>query len=68
MSLITTVIINPASAGGKTGKHLSEIREKIRYFLGKQTKIRLTTKPNDATKFTRIFPDEWFPDQDLYVL
>lgn len=53
MSLITTVIINPASAGGKTGKHLSEIREKIRYFLGKQTKICLTTKPNDATRLTK---------------
>jgi len=53
MSPKTTVIINPASAGGKTGKNFYKIEDKVRYFLGNHTSICLTRKPNDAIWLTK---------------
>jgi YegS/Rv2252/BmrU family lipid kinase len=53
MSSKTTAIINPASSAGKTGSHLAELSEKIKYFLGDDIRIELTRKPNDATHLSR---------------
>jgi YegS/Rv2252/BmrU family lipid kinase len=53
MSSSITAIINPASSAGRTGDHLTEIGEKIKYFLGDDSRILITSKPDHATHLSR---------------
>jgi YegS/Rv2252/BmrU family lipid kinase len=48
-----SVVFNPASAGGKTGKKLSNIKKLLnKYFIEKYT-LHVTSKPLDATVIAR---------------
>lgn len=46
------LIMNPTSAGGKTGKSRQYIFDKIKYYLGKNYTLWLTEKPADAIRHT----------------
>lgn len=47
------VILNPASAGGKTGSNRSTIQKYLKYFYGHQYKLCITSKPLEAEILTR---------------
>jgi len=49
----TTVIMNPASAGGKTARHLGTIKNMIVSHICKTPDFRVTEKPWDAALFTK---------------
>jgi diacylglycerol kinase (ATP) len=47
------VILNPASAGGKTGSNQSVIQKYLKYFYGHQYQLCVTSKPLEAEILTR---------------
>jgi YegS/Rv2252/BmrU family lipid kinase len=52
MPLSTLVVVNPMSAGGRTGRQWAEIREALTA-AGVAFDYRLTSAPTEATEFTR---------------
>ena len=44
------LIINPASAGGKTGRHQQTIIRRVRFFFGESIDVFTTTTAGEATK------------------
>lgn len=47
------VIINPASAAGRTGRNIGKITARLKDILGPVTEILITRAPGEATEFAR---------------
>ena len=59
-----SVIFNPASAGGKTGKKLYNIKKLLNQYFTENYRLHVTTKPLDATVIARKALKEGYFEED----